>query len=789
MRFVALLALCVVAAIAMPARAARPLLDRHQWDAYFALYARDAAVPWKPATVRLDTYSGAPVEFSVFLADPADVIVAGQNRTPRPLDTSRRTAAARFRFSPPPGYRFETSDVAIPLGSSEGFFVVEARRGDAVQQVWINRTHLGLLTNESPEGLVTWCVDLRSGRSLANVAVAYLVGTQLVNKKTDRDGVIVWRDRVRPAFALASLGRARAFVSILPQPPVAQAIVGVRLDRAVARAGERIRFVGFARHRSRDGYVRSAGDVRVSLAGRGRTLGSVPARLDPAGAFSGELSVPLGLAAGEYAVLASAPGGVGGTSVHIDGTSDISLAVRSLCPCDPLRDVPVAFDARRAELPAGDVAVRVLVVRTPHVVPPGSPDEAVRWGTTIVAERTVRTSAEGEARVTIPVPSDGLDSTYGIRASARGATATSRIVVPSTRIALAVEPERLHADVGAPIGLDVRGFDASDGSPASALPVEVRLSHGASVQGQHVSLDARGRAHVVFRQPSLGSNLIVAEASVEGRKALDAAAVVVEPSALSGKTASEQNLVTVTLDRPRYRPHQMVVVRASAAGATGDAFVTLEGVRTYASRRVAVANANAQTTFDLGDAQGAVRVSAAFVRDGAIAQGSSDVHVDGPGHARLTEIVFDKLVYAAGESVHATLRDGDPKAGATIAARIADGRESGPALFDDAPGLLSTGATNAQTPASDDPQWHAYVAPARSKASDIFAAERPRKVPTESPSIGVAAPRTYAWRVERARGTTIDLPVPKERGHYVLSILKMTDDGDVGAASASFNVE
>ena len=63
----------------LPAFAARPLLDRHQWDAYFALFARDVYVPWKPATVTLDTYSGAPVDFAAYNVDPAEVVIAGTN--------------------------------------------------------------------------------------------------------------------------------------------------------------------------------------------------------------------------------------------------------------------------------------------------------------------------------------------------------------------------------------------------------------------------------------------------------------------------------------------------------------------------------------------------------------------------------------------------------------------------------------------------------------------------------------------------------------------------------------
>ncbi|GAC1525582.1 MAG: hypothetical protein NVS2B8_10620 [Vulcanimicrobiaceae bacterium] len=775
-------------ALASPTRAARPLLDRHQWDAYFALYARDASVPWKPATVRLDTYSGAPVDFAAYGVDPADVIVAGTNRTPRALDTRHRSPVATWRFAPPPGYRFETSDVAVPLGSREGFFVVEARRGEAVQQVWINRTSLGLLANESPGGLVLWCADLRSGRALANVAVEFLVGARLVTKKTDRDGVIRWQESARPSFALATRGAARAFVSILPQAPVPGTIVGVRLERAIVRAGERVRFVGFARTRERDTYERAGGDARVLLAGRGRTLATAVVRLDGAGAFWGEFSVPPGVDAGDYAVLASAANGVGGTSVHVDAASDLALDVQAACPCDAEHDVALAIGVRHGESAAPDVPVRVTVVRTPHVVPPGTADDARRWGTTVVLERTVRSGPTGDAHVVIPLPSDGLDATYGIRAVARGATATSRVVVANARVALAVEPERTSADVGEAVAMEIRGFDATDATPAASLGVDVRLSHGASRQAQHVTLDARGRAHVVFAKTSLGSNLVVAEANVDGHRALDAAAIDVEPGALAGRTASRADAVTVSLDRARYRPSANVLVRAAAAGAAGDALLTLEGARTYAIRRTTVGGASAQTTFDLGDPQGAVRVSAAFVRDGTIALGSSDLAIDGPGHARLTELALERPTYAPGETLHATVRDGDLPGGATIALRVSDGRPSGSARFEDAPDLLGTGATNARTPSSDDPQWHAYVAPARSKANDIFAAERPRRASTDAPSIGAAAPRTLAWRVARARGATLDVTVPTERGHYVLSMLKIGDDGDVGAASAGFDV-
>ncbi len=790
-RAVALAVLATILVTLAPAAfAARPLLDKGQWDAYFALFARDAYVPWKPTTLRLDTYSGAPVDFAAYNVDPADVIIAGQNRQPRPLDLSHRKPLVRWRFTPPPGYRFDTNDVTVPLGSQEGFYVVEARRGDASQQVWINRTHLGLLTKESPEGLVLWTVDLRSGRAIPGVHVAFLVGLDLVDRQADANGTIVWKGARRPTFALADSGAGRSFVSLLPQAPLPSALAAIRVESAVVRAGERVRFAGFARKRTAAGFRAASGDVRVSALAHGSTLAAATLHLDGAGAFAGELTIPSGTEAGDVALIASAAGAVGGTSLHVDAAGDLALSLGSNCPCDASKPVDAIVTATRNGMPASGVSVNLSVIRTPHVVPPGSADDAPRWGTTEVARTTIRTGDDGRAKLALLPPGDGLDSTYGVRASTRGATAQTRILVPQGSVALAVEPDRLEADVDQPLAFDVRGFNPIDGSPAAGIAVNLRLSHGTTTQTQNLVLDARGRAHAVFEHTNLGTNLAIAAAQIDGRHVLDAAAVVVAPSALSGQVAGAGDEATVTLDRARYRPGDRISVTASASGATGDAFVTLEGARTYRERIAHVAGGRIATSLDLGtDVQGDARVVVAFVRDGALALASTPVAIDGPGHARATSLALDRTTYAAGDAILATIRDGDLKGAATLAIRISDGRESNAALFDDAPGVLLAGGTTSQNPASANPEWHAYVQPVRSKASDIFGAERPRKVDTEPLVLSAAAPRTMLWKIVRSDGAPLSIPAPKSSGHYVLSILKVSDDGDVGAASTSFTVQ
>ena len=143
-RFLAAGLIAVAVGIA-PVRAERQIVDLHRLDANFQLFAADSSVPWKPTTVRLDTYSSAPVAFSVYEVDPADVLTAGSNFSPRAIVASARRATISFTFTPPGGYQFQSNAVNLRLGSREGFFVVEARRGSVGEQVWINRSRVGLM--------------------------------------------------------------------------------------------------------------------------------------------------------------------------------------------------------------------------------------------------------------------------------------------------------------------------------------------------------------------------------------------------------------------------------------------------------------------------------------------------------------------------------------------------------------------------------------------------------------------------------------------------------------------
>jgi hypothetical protein len=784
------LSAALIAAAVVPVRAARPLLDSGKWDASFALFARDAQVPWKRIGVRLDTYSGAPVDFAAYQADPADVLVAGANARPRALDTAHRTPVVRWRFSPPLGFKFESNDVEVPLHDREGFFVVEARRGQASQQVWLNLSRIGLLTKESAGGIVLYAADLGSGRALAGMRITYLVGSAFTYGQTDAAGIAHVRNP-RPRFALAEWGRSRAFVNFVPVPPVPAAVVGVRLDRGLVHAGEHVHAIGFARVRRGNEMRPASGSVKLGVVARGRALVNAAPQLDPAGAFSADITIPPDAPSSDVAVLASANGATGGAALRVEAVGDAVVTVGAACAtaCAPNADIPLTVSVQRGGAPQAERDVRIRVVRTPHVLAPGTADDAVQWATTAILDRQVKTDAAGSAHVTVPAPGDELASTYGITAQSGTATASTRLVTPTAKIALAVSPERTPINIGEPAIVNVRGFDALDGAPAAGTPVHLRLIHGPNIAETAVTLDATGRGRATFRDVIPGTSLVTATAEAAGGRAFDASAVAMEPSALAAGGGGKSGEIQIDFDSARYRVNGRVNLTATLNGAAGDAFVSLDGARSFAAQTVHVRDGRARSTLTVPPSVGDLGAGVAFVRDGAMYYATREVPVDGPGHPRATTLRADQPAYTPGQTAKISIVDGGSHDGGTVALRLGDGIPARGADFVDAPDSLAAAGTTTQDPASDDPAWHAWVAPVRSTAGDIFGFDRPRAAEKTDSSLAVAAPRALVWRVDQNAGDRIDVALPQEKGKYVLSILKMTGDGDVGAATISLTVQ
>ncbi|HET7814915.1 MAG TPA: hypothetical protein VFL13_11130 [Candidatus Baltobacteraceae bacterium] len=775
--------LAVALALPAPAFAARPLLDYHRLDAYFALYARDASVPWKGATVRLDTYTSAPVQFAVYQTDVANVISAGANTRPRAIDTHKLRPIARWSYTPPGGYRFQSNDVNVPLGSREGFFVVEARRGNVGEQVWIDRTRVGLISKETPNGILVYGADLGSGKALPGMRVSFIANGRFVDRTTDRSGVVRWSGSPRPVFALAQWANSTAFLSFLPQAPLPRTIVGVKTDSAVAHAGGSVHVVGFARSRSGNRLRASSGSATIVLRSNQGVAAQTNVRLDGAGAFNATLHVPENSQSGDYTVLALVNGAAAATAMHVDANAGglaLSTSVRCAGACDPGADVPLVVHATRAGVAAAGVTVSASIVRSPHVYLQDTADEP--WGIAPWSSASVTTGIDGNATIAIPHPNDGLASTYGVRLASGGATEDTRIVVPTSRVTVRVALARTDIGSGTPAAFDVYANEVTGGAPAHGT-VKVQLIHGSSVQEQTLTLDDRGHARGSFTSPQTGSNLVVAKYDAED--ATDAAQIQVEPQTMETSSSGNGHL-SISLDRSRYDAGDTAHVEASLPGASGDALITIESANGTDFRVVSANGGHASAQMRVGNASGTVSAGAAFVRDGALQWDTAPLLLDAPGRPLTAPVTLDRGAYGPGALATATI--GGVRAGAgTLIVRVTKGAPTGSAQFTNAPDLLAIGTTATQDTAVEGASWHPWVdSTGEHPAMQSFAR---RSEPPPDMTMTQADTQSVYWHVEHQNGDSIQLQAPLTPGKYVLSLLKIGDDGRVTAASTDLVVQ
>lgn len=774
-----LVLLLCIAVNATPARAERPIVDLHRLDAYFALFAGDSNVPWKPTTVRLDTYSSAPLQFSVYQVDPADVLTAGSNARPRAISTRGRNPVVSFEFTPPGGYEFQSNEVDVQLGSREGFFVVEARRGDVGEQVWINRTRVGLISKETSGELLLYGADLGSGRALARMRVLFVANQNFTPLMTDAHGIVRWTRSPRPVFALAQWGDSYAFLSLLPQAPLPSTIVGVRTDSAVVHAGDTMRVVGFARTRSGNELRPTGGAATISLRSGATLVAEQNVALDAAGAFNATFTVPPTATAGDYALLAQVGGAVGSATVHVDANAGgLSLDVAAQCngTCDPQRDVPLLIRSSR-----GGATVRVTVVRSPHVYIGYAP-ATTPWATTAWQDESVQTGADGTATVLIAHPNDELGSTYGVHVESGGATADTRIVVPTASAAVRLQLDRDEQTIGAPIGFDVYVTDVATGNPVRSKTVTAQLVHGAAIAQQQLTLDDQGHARGSFTSPQLGTNLVFASID-DGGRAMDAAQVQVDArAALSSADEGSPN-VRIALDKPSYRGGDDIAVEATAAGSSGDALLTLESAQGVQATVAGTSNGRANANFRALDATGELRIGSAFVSDGAIEWATAALGLDAPGRPQSVSLALDRdATYAPSEAAKIGFRSAAPGDG-TVVVRLSRGDPSGSALFDTAPALLAIGVTTTQTSAPAAVTWHPWVDSTGNHAQVLGFVRRTQ--PPQDISLAEAQSQSVSWTVGPASAGSIAVMMPAQSGRYTLSVLEISNDGSVSAGSSN----
>jgi hypothetical protein len=279
--------------------------------------------------------------------------------------------------------------------------------------------------------------------------------------------------------------------------------------------------------------------------------------------------------------------------------------------------------------------------------------------------------------------------------------------------------------------------------------------------------------------------LLVALVNSGARQAMDAAQLQVEPQTMQTQDASSSSSVTISLDKKTYKDGDTARVEASLPGAQGGAILSLESAGGTQIRVASVKNGRANAQFRIGDAPGVLTAGAAFVRDGALQWSSVPLVVDAPGRPLSAALVLDKDAYAPGST--ATARIGDVRAGGgTLIVRVTKGEPTGSAVFANAPDLLAIGTTATQDTAVDGATWHPWVD--ASGSHSVIQTFVRRTAPPADLTMTQADTASVYWKIDRHMGDAVEVPVPQAAGRYVISLLKIDDDGRVTAASGDLVV-
>jgi hypothetical protein len=413
----------------------------------------------------------------------------------------------------------------------------------------------------------------------------------------------------------------------------------------------------------------------------------------------------------------------------------------------------------------------------------GATSETTPWATSIWLDRQVQTDGQGDATIAIPHPTDNLASTYGVHVESGAATADTRVVVATSQAAILVKVDRDEQRVGTPLGFTVEARELATGKPLAGANVTVRLVHGASANVQTLKLDADGNARGTFSPPLLGTNLVFASVDLGGR-ATDAASVQIDAESSKEVVDEGSGNVKLSVDRPAYRSGDAIRVDANLAGGQGQALLTLESALGVDTQVVDASGGHAGGSFHASSAPGELRAGSSFVRDGAIEWAILPLQVDAPGRPAPATPTLAASSFAPSQTADVTIPGAT--SAATLAIRISKEQPSGSALFDSAPDVMAIDVATTQTSAPAFETWHPWVDSTGDHAQVLGFVRRTQQPPDLS--LAQSDTQPLYWKVVRSARGAVTIPVPAQSGRYTLSVLRIANDGSVGAGTATLVV-
>lgn len=516
------------------------------------------------------------------------------------------------KYAPPPQDNYFSKQINLPA-MKPGVYLLESRSA-AKGERWavVNITNLAVITKRSPNRLLTWVTDFKSGQTLKDVQVhlANKAGQVKPLGKTEADGVFMAAMRSAEDRVIVIRGDDYAEVDATGVDPDNQLKPHIQTDRPIYRPGQTVSYKAIMRLTKGQGYVPVADTTyRVELRDPKDTLMDVAeVKSNDIGSVVGSFELPSEGALGSYSI------------VFIRGEQRAYLSVPVQAYRKPEYKVTVAPTAKRAL--AGDTIT--FKVKTEYYFGAAVPQAEVQWTARrsdsyfysaeendwayngdgnlyprdtysdepFSGEGKVFTDNKGEVTIEIKTDPKAPDSVYSISlvvtdGSRRQVTGGSSIPVYAAALRLGLSTKMLAVPLGKLIPVDVRLVDL-DGAPASGTValkfVETRwnekknVSEDVVLATQNVKVGPTGRASTELPAKAAGNVRIVGTVKDStGRTTSDTLHVYVAGPFTKGEQEQEGPSIDMKLDKKSYLPGDTVSLYTTTNRGFKPILVTVEG--------------------------------------------------------------------------------------------------------------------------------------------------------------------------------------------------------------------
>lgn len=546
-------------------------------------------------------YRQIPIHVSAFAAVPL---------------LNRRQLVLSWRELIPKTRDWESRTIPCPL-TRPGLYLAEAVSGELRAYTLVFITRLGVVTKAARGQLLVFAADRDTGQPRAGVHV-YLRADMnpFVMRATGADGTasfVLGGQRPRDWIVLASAGDDVA-ASDLPSWDFSSATIKtirgyLYTDRPVYKPGQTVAYKGILRRRIAGHYqLPSAPSVAVTFTdANGKTLEVQHRPLNPFGAFSGTLQLPITAALGLYGFRAAPADATGDDDIQATGSFSVEDYHRpayyvTVSPASKwlLQGGTQTFEIHSAYYygaPVANAKLHWQLLRSVYWSDWfGDFEQSVPWTEyeygTPVDDGDGRLDAQGAMRLALPIPLDPhqLDLTYTLRVTVTDAagrpingSGSFQATYASFRAGLSSDQDVYAAGQVASFTLQARDYQDRPVAARFQVQLETVAPAPQVLSTTTTETDAKGSAQFTLPMPGSGNYQVVATAADSNGRAVSASTWLWVFGGGGGVQYSSMQLIA---DRHSYQPGQtariLVQIPAPlAAGGPHWLWVTTERDRVY----------------------------------------------------------------------------------------------------------------------------------------------------------------------------------------------------------------